>query len=143
MDFKNIKIGDCIQCRVKELDIPIERICKFLGIDNKAVLEMYHQDALSTDILLRWCKLLEYDFFRLYSHHLILYAPPSSNAFNNLKEKPAQLPLFRKNLYTKEMIEFILKLIATDKKTKFQVIEEYKIPKTTLYKWIHKYGKTI
>jgi hypothetical protein len=28
---------------------------------------MYEQQDLSTDILLKWSKLLEYDFFRLYS----------------------------------------------------------------------------
>ncbi|MDR6514502.1 hypothetical protein J2780_001070 [Chryseobacterium camelliae] len=36
------------------------------------------------------------------------------------------------------MISFILEQIQTGKKTPNQVIQEYKIPKTTLYKWISK-----
>ena len=138
MDLKNINIGEYIQIRVKETEIPIERICNFLKADQKAVLEMYTQDALPTDILLRWSKLLEYDFFRLYSQHLILYAPPGPGI---PKEKTTSLPQFRKNLYTKEIIEFILELIETEKKTKLQIVQEYKIPKTTLHKWIDKYKK--
>lgn len=141
MDLKNINIGDCIRKRVTELDIPIERICNFFKVDEKTITEMYDEDTLKTDILLRWCKLLEYDFFRLYSQHLIIYSPPASLHLNNLKEKPSQLPLFRKNIYTKEIIAFILELLETGKKTKAEIIEQYKIPKTTLYKWIGKYGK--
>lgn len=49
------------------------------------------------------------------------------------------MPQFRKNIYTKEIIYFILEIIQTGEKTKKQVIEDYNIPKTTLYKWIEKY----
>lgn len=49
------------------------------------------------------------------------------------------LPTFRKNIYTKEVIDFILELIETGEKTKAQVIQEYNIPKSTLHKWIYKY----
>ena len=138
MDIKNINIGEYIQIRVQETEIPIERICNFLKTDQKTVLEMYTQKSLPTDILLRWSKLLEYDFFRLYSQHLILYAPPGPEI---PKEKTTKLPQFRKNLYTKEIIEFVLELIQTEKKTRLQIVQEYKIPKTTLYKWIDKYKK--
>lgn len=82
--------------------------------------------------------MLEYDFFRIYTQHLILYAPTSAKAENTKKQKPV-LPRFRKNIYTKEIIDFILEQIETKQKTIKQVIEEYKIPKTTLYKWISKY----
>ena len=53
--------------------------------------------------------------------------------------KKITFPQFRKNIYTKEIIDFILEQIETKQKTIKQVIEEYKIPKTTLYKWISKY----
>ena len=82
--------------------------------------------------------MLEYDFFRIYTQHLILYAPTSAKAENTKKQKPV-LPRFRKNIYTKEIIDFVLEQIETKQKTIKQVIEEYKIPKTTLYKWISKY----
>jgi hypothetical protein len=39
------------------------------------------------------------------------------------------------------MIDFILDEINTGEKTPQQVMEDYKIPKTTLYKWIIKYSK--
>lgn len=141
MDFKKIKIGECIENRVKELDIPMERICNFLKIDANSAKEMFAVDELSTKVLLRWCKLLEYDFFRLYSQYLVLYAPPASLHLNIVKEKPSLLPRFRKNLYTREIIEFILELLETDKKTKLQIMREYKIPKSTLNRWIDKYRK--
>ena len=53
--------------------------------------------------------------------------------------KKSALPQFRKNIYTKEIIDFILERIENGEMTKNQVIEQYGIPKTTLYKWIDKY----
>jgi len=100
---------------------------------------MCRSDSLDSDHLLKWSKLLEYDFFRIYSQHLILYSPQSSSKSNHSKLEKTSLPQFRKNIYTKEIIDFIIELIETKKKTKTQVIKEYKIPKTTLYKWIAKY----
>jgi transcriptional regulator with PAS, ATPase and Fis domain len=104
---------------------------------------MLVQDNLSTGLLLKWCKLLEYDFFRIYSHHLILYSPQSSTMkySDNPSKENSELPRFQKNIYTKEIIDFILELITTGKKSKSQIVNEYRIPKTTLYKWIKKHGK--
>ncbi len=103
---------------------------------------MYKSESMNTEILLKWSKLFEYDFFRIYSQHLILYAPSSvDEKAKEQKSKTTSLPQIRKNIYTKEIIDFILELIATGKKTKAQIIEEYRIPKTTLYKWESKYKK--
>ncbi|WP_317165501.1 hypothetical protein [Chryseobacterium gallinarum] len=100
--------------------------------------EMYLQENLPTNILLRWSKLLEYDFFRIYSQHLILYAP----TLTSLRDSPAsKLPRFRKNIYTSELIDFILELIAKKQKTKRQITDEYGIPYTTLCKWIAKHDR--
>lgn len=102
---------------------------------------MFLQEELTTGILLKWSKLLEYDFFRVYSQHLILYAPQRSTNYNSSSnEKGSKLPQFRKNIYTKEVIDFILELVESEEKTRQQIIDEYKIPKTTLYKWISKYA---
>ena len=104
------------------------------------VEQMYRQKSMDTEILLKWSKLLEYDFFRIYTQHLILYAPPSAETKTVKKaNKKITFPQFRKNIYTKEIIDFILEQIETKQKTIKQVIEEYKIPKTTLYKWISKH----
>ncbi|WP_330746043.1 hypothetical protein [Chryseobacterium sp. CP-77] len=98
---------------------------------------MYLQEAMCTDLLLKWCKLLEYDFFRIYTQHLILYSPPSKE--NNNKTTRTLLPKFRKNIYTMEIIEFILRKIEKGEITRAEVISKYRIPKTTLYKWFQKY----
>ena len=140
MNFKNIHIGQMIEKRVTESGIEMSRICNFFKCKEEDVLKMYTSESLDTQILLKWCKLLEYDFFRIYTQHLILYAPTSAKAENTKKQKPV-LPRFRKNIYTKEVIDFILEQIQNKEMTKVQIIERYNIPKTTLYKWISKYKK--
>jgi len=139
--LQNIHIGSLIQQRIKELEIDPSRICNFMKANDAEIEQMLAKKDLSTDVLLQWSKLLEYDFFRLYSQQIILFAPMKKSEFQNQEQKKSQLPQFRKNIYTREIINFILKLIETEEKTKKQVIEEYCIPKTTLYKWISKYGK--
>ena len=139
MNFKDIHIGSFINQRVTENGIEISRICNFMKCTEKKITEMYQSKSLDTELLLRWSKFLEYDFFRVYSQHLILYAPPSTiekNKKNNVKSK---LPQFRKNIYTKEIIDFILEQIEKKEMTKNQIMERYRIPKTTLYKWISKH----
>lgn len=145
MNFKDIHIGQLIKTKVIETEgseQPNSRICNFMKSSEEDIQKMYEAKSLDSEILLRWSKLLEYDFFRIYSQHLILFAPQSNNGLNQKAEKKkSQLPQFRKNIYTKEVIDFILELIEAGEKTKSQVIEEYRIPKTTLYKWIKKHKK--
>ena len=141
-----IHIGQMIEKDVADSGIEISRICNFMKCTEEEVKQMYQSKSLDTDILLKWSKLLEYDFFRVYTQHLILYAPVSapnetikglpSSACNDGK---TTLPQFRKNIYTKEIIDFILEQVSTGEMTKTQVMEKYNIPKTTLYKWISKY----
>lgn len=124
---------------VAERKINMTRICDFMKCREEEIEKMYQQESLMVHLLLKWSKLLEYDFFRIYSQHLILYSPPV-----NLKKKHIKnslFPQFRKNIYTKEVIDFILEQIASEEMTKKQVMSEYLIPQTTLYKWIEKYGK--
>lgn len=141
MNYKDIHIGTLINQAVTESGVAMPRICNFFKCNEDEILEMYKQENLPTNILLKWSKLLEYDFFRIYSQHLILYAPVSAPIENTVKQKSKKttLPQFRKNIYTKEIIDFILEQISTKKMTINEVIEKYKIPKTTLYKWISKY----
>ena len=142
LNFKHIHIGQMIKERIAESEMETLRICNFFNCTEDEVIEMYQQENLPTDILLKWSKLLQYDFFRMYTQHLILYAPPSANEKRSKKEDKKQtVPQFRKNIYTKEVIDFIIEQIDTEKMTKKQIIERYNIPKTTLYKWISKYKK--
>jgi hypothetical protein len=138
LDLKNIHIGSVIQSHVEQNEFEMTRICKFMRSSEKEIEVMYLQKDLPTDVLLRWSKLLQYDFFRAYSQYLILFAPQKSSV-QTKEDKKSVLPQFRKNLYTQEIIDFILELIRTGKRTKKQVMEEYNIPKSTLYKWLEKY----
>lgn len=140
-DFKNIHIGQAVKSRVSECDdVNISRICKFFNCDEQKILMMYTCENLETDILLKWSKLLEYDFFRIYTQHLILYSPPFSSDYKKPEKNNLTLPKFRKNIYTKEVIAFIIEMVETGIKSKQDIIEEYRIPKTTLYKWLSKYN---
>jgi len=137
MNFKNIHIGNIIETRVFESGIELSRICQFMKCSEEEINEMFLQQNLLTDVLLKWSKLLEYDFFRIYCQHLILYAPPSGEKTSDLTVK-SSLPVFRKSLYTQEIINYILDEISSGAMTKNEVIEKYRIPKTTLHKWISK-----
>ncbi|MEY8760435.1 transposase [Chryseobacterium tongliaoense] len=140
-NFEKINIGSLIRQRAEELQIDGNRICNFFACTENEMKKMYEMKSMDSDVLLRWCKLLEYDFFRIYSQHLIFFSPPAGSQVKAAQKKETQLPQFRKNVYTKEIIDFILELIETKGKTRNQIIEEYKIPKTTLYKWIKKYER--
>lgn len=134
MKFKDIHIGEEIRLKVLEHNIDSERIASYFKCGVDEVEDLYKCKDMNTKDLMLWSKLARYDFFRLYSQHLILYAPKSKNLppeRNNIT--------FKKSIYTKDLIDFVLDLIENGTKTRQQVIEEYKIPKTTLYKWISKY----
>jgi transposase-like protein len=47
----------------------------------------------------------------------------------------------RKNVYTKELIEFLVNKVSRKEMSISQVISTYGIPKTTFYKWLQKYSK--
>ncbi|KFF13939.1 transposase [Chryseobacterium soli] len=139
-NFKNIHIGKCVEKRVEEMTISMDRICNFHKMTEDEIRIMYTQKSLDSEVLMKWCKLLDYDFFRIYTQHLILFAPENNSHINTPLKGETALPSFRKNVYTRQVVDFILELINTGQKTKYQVIEEYRIPKTTLYKWISKYN---
>jgi hypothetical protein len=140
IDLQNIHIGKLIETKWLELNIPIERTTNFFKCTQDEMFSMFQQKDMGTDVLLNWSKLLEYDFFRMYSQYLILYSPPASvNYIKQGKKINSPLPYFRKNLYTRDIIDFLLEQLDSGAKTKLQIISEYKIPKTTLYTWIRKY----
>ncbi|MCT2409949.1 transposase [Chryseobacterium antibioticum] len=136
MNLKEIHIGSLVKTKAEELRMPPERIMNFLHCTEDEIKAMYQQEYMDTYSLLRWSKLLRYDFFRIYTGHLILYAPPCK-ADNMIKVRDSHLQ-FRKSIYTEEVKGFILDKIITKQMTVTEVITRYKIPKTTLYKWIKK-----
>lgn len=139
MDFKNLHIGFTIKQKILENNIDIVRICKFMKCSEEEIQKMYDSKSLDSDVILRWSKLCEYDFFRIYTQHLILYSPPVNINKNKPSNNKHKLQQFRKNIYTVELIDFVLQRIKSGEMTKNDVISLYRIPKTTLYKWISKY----
>ncbi|QIY90252.1 transposase [Chryseobacterium gallinarum] len=142
MNLKEIHIGKLIQIRTDEKKLDKDRICSYLKCTEDELERMYEAKSMSSELLLKWSKLLEYDFFRIYSQHLIFYSPPAVNYQKKGAVSKNPMPQFRKNIYTSEIIEFILDLISSGAKTKQQIITEYRIPKTTLYKWVEKYSSS-
>lgn len=138
MLYKEIHIGKFIKEMVDENEITMERICNFLNKDDEFIENVYKSKSIDAELLLRWSKLLEYDFFRLYSSHLILYAPPSAVKKNQDQKKSDKIPYFRKNIYTQEIKDFIMKRILSGEMTYGEVIKEYSIPKSTLHRWLQK-----
>jgi hypothetical protein len=68
-----------IQQRMKECNVSVERAAKFLKVTEEEVEKVYDKKSVNSSQLLSWSKLLKYDFFRIYSQHLILYAPQDKN----------------------------------------------------------------
>lgn len=139
--YKNIHIGKLIEELVKDRQVEMDRITQFLKISVEKVHQVYHKKSIDSEQLLLWSKLLEYDFFRIYSQHLLLYSPSAST---NEKKSPTQkspIPQFRKNLYTTEIVEFILELVENEEITISEITKKYNIPRTTLYKWVKKHKK--
>jgi len=136
MNLKQIHIGSLVKTKVEELRIPSERIMKFLNCTETEIEDMYLQESIDTHKLLRWCKLLDFDFFRIFTGHLILYAPPTK--INKTVKVGNSTLEFRKSVYTEEVKVFILSKIITGEMTVKEIIIKYKIPKTTLYKWVKK-----
>ncbi|CAD7811908.1 hypothetical protein CHRY9390_02435 [Chryseobacterium aquaeductus] len=134
--MKEIHIGKIILQKVQERDIQMTRICNFLHCNVNDVMEMFEQESINTHTLLRWSKLLEFDFFRIYTSHLILFSPCKTNDFT--KKRKNTLLEFRKNLYTQEVKDFILEKINNNEMSKNEVMSKYNIPRTTLYTWIKK-----
>lgn len=141
-NFKNIHIGALIKQRMKECGIAIERAAAFLKTSEEDVEHMYTKKSLECHILLRWSKLLKYDFFRIYSQHLILYAPQDKGkAMRERMKTDSLLPVFKKNIYTQEVISYLVGLVESGRKTYKQIQDEYNIPSTTILRWYDKYGK--
>ena len=139
MNYKDIDIGYFLKTVAEERNISIAHIEKYLKVDASEITRIFESKTIDSGLLLSLSKLFEYDFFRIYSQHLILYSPPSAVVPNNSVKSAA--PQFRKNIYTREIIDFILQRIENEEMTPKEIIDYYKIPKTTLYKWISKFKR--
>lgn len=138
MDYKNIHIGSHIKHIADLRELSISRACLFLKCNYEDIKEMYTKKSLDSDLLLRWCKLLDYNFFMFYHSHLQMYKPSASIAkLKNieLSNDERQNYVFRKNLYMPEIIDWLLRKLDQGELTVKEIIEIYNIPKTTIYRW--------
>lgn len=141
--FKHIHIGEKIKEIVDINGLSISRACKYLKCTVRDIEGMYKQESLDTVILLKWCKLLNYNFFMYYHTHLQLYkASASRTAITDKDYKVKQELTFKKNLYSPEIIDWLVNQVKSNKVKPNEIVEKYKIPKTTLYRWLRKYEGT-
>lgn len=136
-NYKTIHIGKIIKQRMLESCCKEDDFFSAFRISKKEMQNIFDSESINSEVLLEICKILNYNFFRIYSQHLSMY----SNCYqskSNLR-KPKKL-IINKSIYNREIINFVLELIKTRTKTEQQIINEYNIPKTTLLKWIRKYG---
>ena len=141
MNFKTIHIGSVILEQVQRQQITIQRICKFFGYTPEEIETMYTRESLDSNDLLKWSKLLRYNLFLYYQNHLILYAPSGASIGNKkgLKDSYSNNSrLFRKNIYTQEIKDYMIDLVLKRGKTAIEVAEKYNIPKNTIYRWLRK-----
>ncbi|MCS4304059.1 MULTISPECIES: transposase [unclassified Chryseobacterium] len=143
IDFKEIHMGNLIKIRVREKKMGLLRICGFLKCTAEEIEKMYISSSIDSDMLLKWSKLLEYDFFRIYSQHIILYAPCSSDQEKEQSKEDSGLPNFRKSLYTREIIDFMLNQYNSGNMSRQEIYQRYNIPKSTFHKWLNKYNSEL
>lgn len=139
--YKDIHIGSKIQAVVTAQEIDMQRIEKFFKTDEEHILQMYQSKSLDAELLLKWCKLLDYNFFLYYHSHLQLYSPSASTAKTKSETTEKAQAVFRKNIYTQQVQDFLLELVVSGKMTPKEVIRKYNLPKVTLYTWMRKHKK--
>ena len=133
--LKEIHLGELVKQKVEELNFPLPKLAQYFKCTEEDILELYQQKHLPTDVVLKFCKCLGYNFFRVLSAHVALFVKTGDrNRFN----QPAVTPQFKKNIYTKEIKDFILSILRSKKMNINQIMKEYNLPKTTLYNWINK-----
>ena len=135
--YKDIHIGARIKHIAELKNLSISRACVFLNCSVLDIEQMYAQESLDSKILLKWCKLLDYNFFMFYHSHLQLYSPKSASTriSETIERKQSEDYYFRKNLYSPELIHWILCKWESGTLTAAQIIKQYHIPRTTLYRW--------
>lgn len=136
---RDINIGRIIQLFIHERDISYDSLRVSFGCSKITLNKMLNSKSLDTIVLLKWCKVLRYDFFRLYSSHLMLHHGISNSGVKRKESVSIEGINIRKNVYTMELIVFLITKVRKGELTSMEVIKKYSIPKTTFYKWLQKY----
>ncbi|CAA7197065.1 transposase [Chryseobacterium potabilaquae] len=119
-NFKNFHIGSLIEQKGKEVEIEATRICDTFNCKKEELQKMYESEGLELEFLLIWSKLLNYDFSRIYSQHIVLYVPQIITPEKFSKKRHLKS---LKNIYTNGIIDFILKMLFTGEKIRYRLPE--------------------
>jgi hypothetical protein len=136
---RNIHIGEIISKIIIEKKINMNELKARMGMSTSTINKMLISKSLDASVMLKWSKVLRYDFFRLYSSHLMLHHGISNALTKKTKDANIQGIHIRKNVYTKDIINFLVHKVGSNEMTPMEVINQYAIPKTTFYKWLQKY----
>jgi Helix-turn-helix domain len=136
MNLKNIHIGQIIHAKVEDQSMTQKRILNYFDCDEQDLHNMYNSKSLDTDLLLKWCKLLKVDLFRMFVAHLAMYHAVTINKSKVKQERG--VGEFRKNVYSVEVRNFVLQQVKNGNMSITDIISKYNIPRTTIYTWIRK-----
>lgn len=115
-NLKEIHLGKLVKQKAEELNYPLPKLAQYFECTEEDILGFYEQKHLPTDVLLKFCTCLSYNFFRVLSAHVTLFVKIGDrNKFN----QPAVTPQLKKNVYTKEIKDFILSILRS-KKNEYQ-----------------------
>jgi len=137
INYKEIHIGTHLKEVSKVKEVSISRACQFLKCSSQEIEHMYTKQSLDSNTLLRWCKLLDYNFFMFYNSHLQLFNPSAATAKLKVEEVEGddKKYIFRKNLYSPEIIDWILGQLRSGELDIKSIMQKYQIPRTTIYRW--------
>lgn len=138
---RNIHIGSIIKEVIQEKKVNIEELKLKIGYSTFAINNLFDSKSIDSMELLKWSKALRYDFFRLYSSHLMFHHGISNSPSKKLDTIEIEGVQIQKNAYTKELVQFLVNKVRNYEMNSSQVINQYGIPKTTFYKWLQKYPK--
>ncbi|MEY8758924.1 transposase [Chryseobacterium tongliaoense] len=140
-EIRNVHIGFLIKQQVIQSNVDLHYICHFFSSDEQEIYRMYSSRSLDTKVLLKWCRLLEYDFFKVYSESFRLYSTKSAVSKYTVIRRKKRITSVRQKLYTNETKDLLINLIITGQKSIVQIVKEYNISKPVIYGWLRKYTK--
>jgi predicted transcriptional regulator len=138
-----IHIGELIKKKLEESGIDKTVFAHRIKKSYPTTLNIFKKKSIKTDDLLKISKVLKYDFFRVYSADIQLTCPKATNNVRLGNKETGNgaesaLPRFKKNLYSNEFIDNLVKEINDGKLTRYEAMKKYELPKTTLYRWCPK-----
>ena len=143
--YRNIHIGKYIKLRMTEIGMDQGTLAGKLRQSPEQLQGIFSSGDITCHQLLKISRILSYDFFRIYSMNIILYSPPNMGFAikpekGQRKGNGTRMPNFIKNTYTPQVISYIVSLYRSGELSAAEMTQKYRIPKTTLYRWLKKYN---